>query len=601
MARDDQEANSYLITDCGSTTTKALLIEKEGGRFRLTARGESPTTVEAPHEDVLLGVLNAVRGIEAGYGRRLLEQARLLKPAGNDGGVDRYLSTSSAGGGLQMLVAGVVQNLTGRSAARAALGAGAIVMDTLCANDERPDHEKIEAIRLLRPDMILLAGGVDGGTQSHILELSELLKAARPRARLGPDFPLPVVYGGNKDAAEKVKEILEDHASLFFVPNIRPILEEENLKPAREKIHDLFMKHVMAQVPGYRNLLSWVDAPIMPTPAAVGSLMQAHAEKTGISIMAVDIGGATTDIFSVYDGRFNRTVSANLGMSYSISNVLAEAGIERIERWLPFEPGRLDLKDRIGNKMIRPTTIPQTLEDLKVEQAVAREALRLAFQQHRDFTAESAVPSGDRTLSDLFKGGESREKRIDLMGIDLIIGSGGVLSHAARRVQAARMLIDALLPEGITELAVDSIFMMPHLGVLAATDREAAHEVFHSDCLLELGTCVAPRGPIRPGQRCMKAKLALSDGSAVIEEILHGDLMAVPLEAGSIAEARFEPAKGLDLGAGPGAPVECKVKGGEAGLILDGRGRDPFAWPAKDSKRIETLKNWSRSVGEFPD
>ena len=121
---------------------------------------------------------------------------------------------------------------------------------------------------------------------------------------------------------------------LTLVDNIRPTLEQENLKPSRDKIHDLFMEHVMAQAPGYKKLMDWTDVPIMPTPGAVGEIIKKIAKEEQISVVGVDIGGATTDVFSVFKGQFNRTVSANLGMSYSICNVLAEAGTEEVLRWL---------------------------------------------------------------------------------------------------------------------------------------------------------------------------------------------------------------------------------------------------------------------------
>ena len=99
--------------------------------------------------------------------------------------------------------------------------------------------------------------------------------------------------------------------ALTLTENVRPVLEKENLGPARAKIHDLFLEHVMAQAPGYKKLISWAGAPIMPTPAAVGRIMETIAQKQGINLIGVDIGGATTDVFSVFQGIFNRTVSAN--------------------------------------------------------------------------------------------------------------------------------------------------------------------------------------------------------------------------------------------------------------------------------------------------
>jgi len=589
-----------LATDCGSTTTKAILIERRGGGYRLGVRGEAPTTVEAPFEDVTRGVLNAIQEVEELSGRTLLDGERIITPAEGERGVDLYVSTSSAGGGLQMMVAGVVKQMTAESAQRCALGAGAIVMDVLASNDERPGWEKIERIRQLRPDMILLSGGTDGGTISHVVELAEYIAAANPRPRLGTGFKLPLIFAGNRDAREKIKEILGDKVALSITENIRPVLERENLGPARHRIHELFLEHVMAQAPGYRKLMTWTSAPIMPTPAAVGLLMEAVARRRGINLLGVDIGGATTDVFSVFDGVFNRTVSANLGMSYSIGNVLAEAGVEHVKRWLPFEVEEEDLRDRIKNKMIRPTTIPQTLEDLKVEQALAREALRLALEQHKALAVGLKGVHRERSISEALTQEASGETLIDLWRLDLIIGSGGILSHAPRRVQAMLMMIDAFQPVGITSLAVDSIFMMPHLGVLSTVHEEAAAQVFEKDCLIPLGTCLAAAGMGRPGEVCFEYRLTLPGGEAVKEALAFGELRCLPLPADAEAVLEATPTRGFDLGAGKGKRIEGRVKGGVVGLILDARGR-PLAL-AKDPKaRVEQLKRWAKAVDLYPE
>ncbi|MBT5831416.1 MAG: methylaspartate mutase, partial [Candidatus Latescibacteria bacterium] len=442
-----------IATDCGSTTTKAILIEKKGDTYRQTYRGEAPTTVEAPYEDVTRGVLNAIQEIEELSGRKILDGEDIITPAQDNTGVDIYISTSSAGGGLQMMVGGVIQSMTGESAQRCALGAGAIVMDVLAANDGRQPHEKIERIRQLRPDMVLLSGGTDGGTISHVVELAEFIAAADPRPRFGSGYKLPVIYAGNKEAAQDIQRTLGEQTDLTVTENIRPTLEEENLGPARHVIHDMFLEHVMAQAPGYRKLMNWTGAPIMPTPGAVGLMMQTVAKQQDINVVGVDIGGATTDVFSVFQEIFNRTVSANLGMSYSVSNVLAEAGLENVLRWVPFDIDEADLRDRIKNKMIRPTTIPQMLEELQIEQAISREALRLAFVQHKALAVGLKGVQTERTLSDVFDQDSGGASLIQMRDLDLLVGSGGVLSHAPRRVQTAAMLIDAFQPEAVTRLA----------------------------------------------------------------------------------------------------------------------------------------------------
>ncbi len=590
---------SILATDCGSTTTKAILIVKESEEYRLEVRGEAPTTVEAPAEDVTKGVLNAVGEVEELAKREILHDETIIKPEKNGKGVDVYMSTSSAGGGLQMMVAGVVKSMTGESAQRAALGAGAIVMDILASNDGRLPHQQIERIRHLRPDMILLSGGIDGGTTSHVAELAEIISAADPKPRLGIGYKLPVIYAGNKQAQEMVSQILGDKVELFIVDNLRPVLERENLGPAREKIHELFMEHVMQQAPGYAKLMSWTDVPIMPTPGAVGLIIQTIAEQRGIDVVGVDIGGATTDVFSVFSDVFNRTVSANLGMSYSVSNVFAETGLDNVMRWVPFDMDELDLRNRIKNKMIRPTTIPQLMDELIIEQAIAREALRLAFVQHKSFAVGLKGIQQERTISDTFEQTGTGESLVNMMNLKLLVGSGGVLSHAPRRNQAAMMLIDAFLPEGFTHIAVDSIFMMPQLGVLSTVHSEAATEVFERDCLIHLGTVIAPVGATKPGKTILTLDIDLPGGTEHLEMQL-GELRLLPLGVGEKAKVRAKPARGLDLGAGKGTEMEEEVEGGVVGIIVDTRGRNPFVLPVEAKTRVPMLLKWIKALDAYP-
>ena len=600
MTIDPKNIRSILATDCGSTTTKAILIERGTDGYRLVVRGEAPTTVEAPFEDVTRGVLNAVREVEELAGRKILDGDRILSPQNGADGVDLYVTTSSAGGGLQMMVSGLVLQMTGESAQRAALGAGAIVMDVIALNDGRRPHEKIKRLRQLRPDMILLSGGTDGGDVKRVAEMAELLRAAEPRARLGAGYELPVIYAGNADAAPIVRECLERKTALSVVPNLRPKLEQENLKPARDAIHKQFMEHVMAHAPGYKKLMSWTPVPVMPTPGAVGIIIEKVAKQGGVAVVGVDIGGATTDVFSVFQGVFNRTVSANLGMSYSVSNVLAEAGIENILRWVPFEVDEVDLRNRIKNKMIRPTTIPQTLEDLVIEQAISREALRLAFEQHKSLAVGLKGVQTERTISDIMSQTESGASLVNLRDLGLLVGSGGVLSHAPRRVQAALMMIDAFLPEGLTQIAVDSIFMAPQLGVLSTVHEEAATQVFERDCLIRLGAVLAPVGPGKAGQPCVKVTVTAPELAATTQAVPYGELILIPLPKDGSAKITAVPERGFDLGAGKGKPLEATIPCGVVGLIVDARGRQPFTLPADRATRIQRLRAWNRALGMYP-
>jgi uncharacterized protein (TIGR01319 family) len=599
---DPSKINIILATDCGSTTTKAIMIERQAdGSYRQTFRGEAPTTVEKPFADVTMGVVNAITEIAELANRKLIDDdGRVIRPAKDAEGCDIYISTSSAGGGLQMMVAGVIKEMTAASAKRAALGAGAIVMDTIASNDKRREHEKIQRIRELRPDMILVSGGTDGGDARKVVEIAEIIAPAKPQPRFGLNYMLPIIYAGNKDAAPTVRKVFENGFDLKVVDNLRPVLEQENLGPARDAIHDMFLEHVMAHAPGYDKLMTWTDAPIMPTPGAVGNILQRIARDQNINVVGVDIGGATTDVFSVFEGVFNRTVSANLGMSYSISNVVAEAGLANVMRWVHVEGmDERELRNRVKNKMIRPTTIPQSQEALIFEQAVAREALRLAYIQHKEFATTLKGVQQQRTVGDTFSQQAGGQSIVDNMKLDLLVASGGVLSHAPRMNQTAMMLIDAFEPEGFTTLAKDSIFMMPHLGVLAEVHPQAALEVFEKDCLISLGTCIAAKGEGKAGKPCFKYSVS---GSGLNESgVMNvGDLRLLRLGSDERAKVTIEPERGFDCGAGSGKRIEREVRGGTVGLILDARGR-PLKLPDDRQTARPTMSMWVKALSLYPN
>jgi len=601
LKKPTEEMQFIIATDVGSTTTKARFFHKKDGEWRFLVAGEAPTTVEAPYEDVTLGVQNAVREVEELTGHKLLapDGSGLVLPYDGEKGVDLYVTTSSAGGGLQMMVSGLIKSMTAESANRAALGAGAIVMDVIARDDGRQIYQKISRIRSLRPDMILMAGGTDGGASSHVMEIAELIKAAEPKPRLGIAYKLPIVYAGNKVLRPQIEALLKGEFALDMVDNIRPVLEQENTEPARRAVHELFMEHVMSHAPGYTKLMKWTDVDIMPTPAGEGMAMQLIANTYNLNVLGVGLGGATTNIYSIMEGRFVRSVSANLGMSYSVTNVMKEAGIDNIMRWIPFNLDREEVAARLMNKMIRPTTIPQTLEDLIVEHSVAREALRLGLKHHRTIATRLKGVQIERTISDMFDQA-MEETYIKMMNIDICAGTGGLLSHAPRRIQSMYILTDAWQPEGVTRMFQDSVFMMPHLGVLSTVYRDAAWSIFDKDCLVRLGTNIAAAGTGKLGEHVMTVKLEMPNGEETEEELSLGDIRLLKLTEREEAKATIIPGKMYDVGAGPGKELETTVSGGVAGVMLDARGR-PLYLPEEETQRKELLLKWFKAMNLYDE
>jgi hypothetical protein len=279
-------------------------------------------------------------------------------------------------------------------------------------------------------------------------------------------------------------------------------------------------------------------------------------------------------------------------MSYSICNVLKEASLGNILRWIPFEVDPVDMEDRLRNKMIRPTTIPQTLEELILEHAVAREALRLGMQHHKTIATRLKGARGERmfTVFTSFSD-EMAETYIDMMQIGIIAGTGGLLSHAPRRAQSLIVLTDGFQPEGITRLFQDSVFMMPHLGVLSTVYPEASWQVFDKDCLVRLGTVVAPRGTSREGSDVMLVKIKMPNGETLEESIKYGDLKVIPLSEGQEVQTIIEPRGRFDIGMGEGKELETTLSGGVVGIVLDARGR-PLSLPDDNDLRMKTLLKW---------
>ncbi len=599
-----EKDSAYAVVDCGSTTTKAVLLVHRDGRYRLAGRAEAPTTVEAPDEDVMVGVVGALRLLEAQTGHRILtDEGTLEAPSGTDRGVGALLATSSAGGGLQMVVMGLVRAMTAASAERAALGAGAIVTDVLAWNDDEDDTARLERLRRCRPDMVLLAGGTEQGAAAQVVALAEQLAAADLRPHWG-DGRLPVVFAGNADVAESVVAALGDGADVAVAPNVRPDLETERPGPVRRVLHEVFLRHVMARAPGYPQLQRLCTAPILPTPAGFGEALELLADGEGGGAVAVDLGGATCDVFSVREGQVYRSVSANLGLSYSLGAVCRRAGWQRVARWLPFAITEEDLRDRVRNKMIRPVTVPQTPEDLILEQAAAREALRLALADHDEalqpLRGGRAEPAGLEALTALE---EIAPAGVRWPEVRLLLGSGGPLAHAPRRRQAAAILVDACRPEGLTELAVDSVFVIPHLGALRQVDEAAAASVLNRDAIVVLGACLAPIGAGTPAVSTVLARVRVLDtesGEEVAErEMTAGMLERVPLDDGRTFRIEVRPGPAHDFGDGPGRPLDGLVRGGPAGLILDGRGRS-MRWPDAELERRALVRSWLVALDALP-
>jgi len=480
-------ADLLLVSDVGSTTTKLLLLEVGGGEFKALGAVSVSTTVEKPSEDVCIGFFDGVRQLSDQTGVKLVDEGGSLTVP--------YRTTSSAGGGLQILVVALASSDSGSIAEAVTYSAGGVVLDSFAIDDEKPRVEKIRRMKMLSPDLVILAGGYDDGAVAGVVNMAQLLAFSRPKPKFGGG-KLPLVFCGNHQVKPFIAGLLGELFSISYADNIRPDGLTFNLKPAIAEVHRLFMNHVMQMAPGYARLSELTSTPIIPTPAGVERILENYASSVGGNVVLADMGGATTDIFSNIRGGFQRTVAANTGMSYSLSNIIREAGSERVFSHIPaIDTGTA--RNWILSKTLFPTVIPADETAEAIECAAAAEGMRLAWMHHLEISytrskvgfTERVRRLGKCKFDEAFK--TVYGDRFRISDVSVIIGAGGVMACATPR-RAAWILASGFRPKGITTLMVDRHFQSPHMGVLSDSYPDEALKYYTEQCLVPVCVVYSP-------------------------------------------------------------------------------------------------------------
>lgn len=438
-----------LVAEIGSTTT---LVNAFAGintdEPRFIGQGQAPTSVL--EGDVRIGLEGAVEDLKNRLGLDKIEYGEML-------------ATSSAAGGLRMCVHGLVYDMTVKAAQAAALGAGAIV--TMATAGKMSEYD-IEDLVASRPNLILLAGGTDYGERE-----TALYNAARI-AETG--LKAPVIYAGNVQNQRAVMDIFKKAGvSCTVTENVYPKLDKLNIEPARKIIHKVFEEHII-KAPGMEHIRDMVTGSIMPTPGAVMEAVQLIYNEIG-DVVAVDIGGATTDVHSVTGGSeeigilmtspepfAKRTVEGDLGLYVNAKNLIERIGESALQNELG-----MDMEAVMANYL----PIPKTEGQFKLTERLCREAGLVALERHAGTLRYIYTPSGRKTVA------EGK----DLTAVKTIIGTGGALTRLPHREQLLRALADCnatgmmLYPKpSKIRLLFDDDYIMASLGVMSKHYPEAA-------------------------------------------------------------------------------------------------------------------------------
>lgn len=614
-------ANSLLVADCGSTFTKVSLLGVVEGQYRLMARGESLTTTTAPQGDITVGIIQAIQIIETITGRHFLADTHIISPEQDDGnGVDVFIATISAGGPLRMLVLGAVsptmealatQAVSGLYAETQPLAAPSFIATTANASiavnagqapasaasgswtPERIGLEwerQLARIRELQPHAALIVGMADGPAgASPLQEACQLLINAAKEAtaasetreveiqgadaqRQNSQLHWSVLYAGAAQYVDATRRMLSGISDVTRVDSLVSHEQLGSISIAAGTLHD---RHVIQAIPGYKTLASWASAPPVATATSLSSLVRFLAQQYAMNVTAVDVGSNTTSVMLAGEqGEFIPKVNAGIGVGSGIGTILQRVGVQRITRWLPFQANEDEIRQFVMNHMLHPQLIPTTVRELQICQAFAREAIIL--------TVEAA-----------------RSNQIDWLDADLILATGGILAHAPKYGQVVMMLLDALQPQGVTSMALDTAMLIPQLGAVATVSPVAAVQVNENDAVTRrLGTCVIPFGDVQPGKLALRVSIEHSNGRQQQIDVMGGTIEVIPLHLNEQALLSLFPAAGVDVGLGPGERARAAedIDGGLVGLIIDARGR-PFVLPTHEQERQARLLQWTQALG----
>jgi hypothetical protein len=578
------DADTLLAIDVGTVNTRASLFDVVDGRYRLIATGRAPSTAGSPLFDVSEGVRMAIERVQTITGRQLVDDSDLLimPVTGQGAGVDMFVATGSAGPKVRTVILGLMPGVSTQSALRLADSTYLEAVETIHLLDSRREEEKIDAILSARPDLILIAGGTDGGAQDSVLQLIDLASIAV--SQFPPSQRPRIVYAANRGLAATVADRFDDRYDLAQAPNVRPSLEVEDLAHARLALGEAISEARARQIRGYEELEQWSGGRLMLTADAFGRVIRylSRIYDPEKGVLGVDVGASHTMVAASFEGDLRMRVETGLGMGEPLPKLLRHVRLPDILRWLPREIPPGELLDYMYNKSVAPSTIPTEDLDLEIELALAREILRVALHQ-----ARLQWPSGKNLNASWL-----------LPPIEPVIASGAVFGRAPKPGYAALALLDALQPTGISTLVLDPHGLSPSLGAAAGSVPMLTVHVLESGSYVSLGTVVSPVGTARTGRKVLSLRLEYDQGMEDIAgEVRMGQLVVVPLRPGDHGKLTLRPERGFDVGfGGPGKAGALRVAGGVVGLIIDARGR-PLELLEDTERQQELNLKWLHDIG----
>ncbi len=569
---------SLLAIDVGSASVRAFLFDDVDGGYRLIALGIAPTTLAPPFRDASEGVQFALEHVQETTGRLLFHvDSGIITPTDREGnGVDSVVVTLSAGEPLRAMAVGLLEDISLESAQNLLSGIYAKILGTIGMNDRRKTEERIDVILKARPDLIVIAGGTEGGASKSVSKLIESIGLA---CYLLPDTQRPqILFAGNSEVAAEVQNDLSGITPVEVAPNVRPSLEGEQLSPARNHLRDIYRRIRIRDNAPLMELSNWSGGRMMPATQGFARIIRFFSKYYPPSkgVLGVDLGAASTTIAASFSGNLTHSVYSDLGLGAVLPGLMEHTKLTDIARWLPGQISPNEIQAYIQHKVAYPYSLPVTNEEMALEQALAREIMRAAIRLSKPRFPASASRPGSQLLP----------------WFEPVIASGSVLTNAPSRAQSLLMLLDGLELTGITTVVLDQFNLLSALGAASELNPLMTVQVIESGALVNLATVIAPVSSARPGTPILRLRVTHESGEEKKMEIAQGDFERIPLNPGEEVKLSLQPLNRMDIGMGrPGLGGGLGLKAGELGIVIDARGR-PLHLPADPSQRQGLLKQW---------
>ena len=574
-------AQSLLAVDIGYNTTRTVLFDMVEGRYRFLAAGTAPTTANAPMFDASEGVRLALDQLHNVSGRAMLAQdEEILIPSTDDGaGADHLAVSLSAGEPLKMVVVGLLDKVSLASGLNLAKTIYADVVETLSLNDRRRAETQIDTILRLRPDVILIAGGTEKGASLSVLKQVSTLGMA---LYLLPESSRPdILYAGNSELQEQITAFMEPLAPLHIASNIRPSLSVEQLPPAQSALTNIFRQVQARKISGVAELDALSGGHLVPTSQALGRIVRFFSrivpQPKRRGVLGIDIGGNSTTVAGAFNGDLRLRVFTRLGIGTGLKSLLEGGNMNNILRWLPLEVQPAYVLNYMQNKIVHPSTLPASREDMAIEQALSREVIQMAMRE-----ADKSFPRNANRLAQGM-----------LPTFDPIVVSGSTIAKAPTAAQSMLMILDALQPVGIQQIILDKHNLTAALGAAMPINPTLVSQLLVDPiAFLNLGFVISPISQAKPDTPVLRVRVVYDTGRENVVEVNHGTIRRIPLPLGRRAKLFLDPLNRADVGAGPGKGIgNQRVVGGPFGIVIDARGR-PLDLPASPKERRTAILRW---------